>query len=371
MIRRKKELEKFLSKTEFSGAELYPLAGDASARRYVRVVLGDRHTIVMDTPAEGENFHNFVAIAESLYLNGYSAPKILARDMQAGFLLLEDFGENSFTQVLIRDLNCTSLKVTPTLFSSLQGDSKGGGGVAIQKENCQKEDRITSPSAYNDSGMENTLYCAAVDLLVQWYKSPVKNLPPLPLYDEELYLREVSLFPDWFLPKILGEHRASELRSEYMNIWRGILSSANLSKEIFVHRDFHADNLMWLGERSGAKRVGLLDFQDGVFGDAAYDMVSLLEDARRDVSLELAESMIARYLSETGIDEGNFRTAYDILGAQRNSKIIGIFVRLAVRDGKDGYLKFLPLVWSYLQRDVANPLLKDLRKWLKTNVHGI
>lgn len=322
MIRRKEELVNFLSKTEFAEAELYPLAGDASARRYVRAVLGDRSAMIMDTPAEGENFPAFVAVAEYLYKSGYSAPEILARDMRAGFLLLEDFGEESFTRILTK----------------------------------QTDD-------------ETSLYNTAIDLLAQWHNSPannspVGNLPSLPFYNAELYLREVSLFPDWFLPKILGEKKATDLRGEYMNIWRDILQSFPLGTGVFVHRDFHADNLMWLPERTGTKRVGLLDFQDAVLGDFAYDMVSLLEDARRDVPSELADYMIAQYLQKTGTNEVRFYTAYDILGAQRNSKIIGIFVRLAVRDGKDAYLRFLPRVWAYLERDLKNPLLKDLREWL-------
>lgn len=318
MIRRKQELEKFLERTDFAGSLLQPLAGDASMRRYVRAVAGGRQAMVMDTPAEGENFHAFVEIAEYLYNNGYSAPSILARDMQAGFLLLEDFGDNSFTRML------------------------AGQG--------------------ND--LENALYGAAVDLLARWHVASGNNPPLLPLYDEELYLRETGLFADWFLPLALGQERAGELRQEYMDIWRGILRSFPLGNGIFVHRDYHADNLMWLQNRDGVKRVGLLDFQDAVLGDAAYDMVSLLEDARRDVSPELADSMLKRYLAQTGSDAADFHTAYNILGAQRNSKIIGIFVRLALRDGKRNYLRLLPRVWAHLERDIKHPSLGELHNWL-------
>lgn len=322
MIKGQEQLVNFVNNTEFAGAELHPLAGDASARRYVRAILGERQAMVMDTPAKGENFPAFVEISEYLHKNGYSAPEILARDMEKGFLLLEDLGSDSFTRVLEQQI----------------GD------------------------------IENRIYSAAIDLLAQWHNPANQNLPSLPLYDEDLYLREVALFPDWFLPQIMGAEKAAVLRVEYMDIWREILRSFPLAQNIFVHRDFHADNLMWLPQREGIKRVGLLDFQDAVMGDAAYDMMSLLEDARRDVSGELADDMIARYLQKTGVDEKNFRNAYDILGAQRNSKIIGIFVRLAVRDGKDGYLRFLPRVWAHLQRDMSNPLLKNLREWLDANV---
>lgn len=320
MIRRRRELESFLSKAGFAGAQLLPLAGDASARRYVRAKLGGRQAMVMDTPAEGENFPAFVQVAEYLYGSGYSAPQILARDMQEGFLLLEDFGDESFTKIL--------------------------------KSNI---------------GKEELLYTAAVDLLTKWQSLNLKNLS-LPFYDEELYLREVALFPDWFLPQIMGIDKAAELRTEYMQIWREILRSFPLQQNTFVHRDFHADNLMWIAGRAEAERIGLLDFQDAVIGDPAYDMVSLLEDARREVPQNLVDLMIEKYLSQTGKERGRFLSAYNILGAQRNSKIIGIFIRLAVRDSKDNYLKLLPRVWRHLEHDIKHPLLEKLHDWLDKNV---
>ena len=322
MIRRREQLESFLSKTQFAGAQLQPLAGDASARRYVRAMLGGKIAMVMDTPAEGENFLAFVQVAECLHKNGYSAPQILARDMQEGFLLLEDFGDESFTRILSK----------------------------------QKSDA------------ENILYSAAIDLLAQWHDSSAKNSIGLPLYDEELYLREVSLFPDWYLPQIMTQEKTAALRAQYMEIWREILRSFPLKQDVFVHRDFHADNLMWLPQRDGTQRVGLLDFQDAVIGDAAYDIVSLLEDARRDVPSDLVDLMIKKYLTQTGENPDGFFAAYNVLGAQRNSKIIGIFVRLAVRDGKQNYLKLLPRVWAHLQRDIEHPLLKKLSNWLELNV---
>lgn len=320
MIRRVELVEKFLVDTDFAGAQLWPLAGDASARRYVRATLGGNQAMIMDTPAEGENFPAFVQIAEYLHKNGYSAPKVLAKDMKEGFLLLEDFGNDSFTKIL----------------SGQNGEP------------------------------EAVLYSAAIDLLAQWHGE--QNSLSLPLYDDELYLREVSLFPDWFLPQALGKDDALKLKDEYMSIWRDILKSVLLKQHIFVHRDFHADNLMWLPSREGIKRIGLLDFQDATLGDAAYDMVSLLEDARRDVPPEIVEQMVKRYLDKTGANADYFYNAYNILGAQRNSKIIGIFVRLAVRDGKENYLKYLPRVWAHLQCDTAHPSLAKLHGWLERNI---
>lgn len=313
-----KTIEEFVKATEFAGGDLQKLAGDASARRYARVALGEKTAMVMDTPPEGENFPAFVQIAEHLQNSGYSAPKIMARDMENGFLLLEDFGDDSFSRILA-----------------------------------------------NDAGRELELYETAIDLL-----SELPNLPKisLPTYNSEIYLREVSLFPDWYLPRIFGAEKAANLCAEYMQIWKDILVNVALAQNIFVHRDFHADNLIWLPEREGIKKVGLLDFQDALLGDAAYDMVSLLEDARRDVSPELAQKMIERYLQKTSADEKTFRTAYNILGAQRNLKIIGIFVRLLVRDGKESYLRFLPRVWAHLERDLQDENLETLRNWLDKNV---
>ncbi|MEZ5691857.1 MAG: phosphotransferase [Rickettsiales bacterium] len=321
---RQKQIEEFLGNTEFAGADIVPLAGDASARRYARVMAGGTQAMVMDSPVGSlENFAAFIKIAEYLRQVGYSAPAIFARDTDKGFLLLEDFGDNSFTSIIANSV----------------GDS------------------------------ESTMYESAIEVLACWHNSAMK-IDSVPLYDDELYLREVSLFPDWFLVKSLGKEKVAMLRNEYMGIWSDILGKFSLQKNTLVHRDYHADNLMWLERRSGTDKVGLLDFQDAVMGDAAYDVVSLLEDARRDVGANLAEDMVKLYLDKTGIDADYFHNAYDVLGAQRNSKIIGIFTRLAVRDGKEHYLKMLPRVWKYLERDLRNPLLADLRVWLEQYVHN-
>lgn len=321
---RKQQLQNFLSTTQFANANLQPLAGDASNRRYIRVVLGDISEMIMDSPLEGENFYAFIKISDYLCEQGYSSPKILARDVENGFLLLEDLGDDSFTRILQAGMHS-----------------------------------------------EAELYEAAIDVLVSWITSPsVRNNEKLvlPIYNHELYLREVALFTDWFLPQAIGEEKAKDLRAEYLDIWQEILSNNTLKTDIFVHRDYHADNLLWLPQREGVKRVGLLDFQDAVWGDAAYDVVSLLEDARRDVSSELAQKMIERYIQKTGVDAEDFNTAYNVLAAQRNSKIIGIFARLAIRDGKTHYLNYQPRVWQHLQRDIKHPALAKLASWLNKYV---
>src|SRR5262249_3480962 len=162
-----------------------------------------------------------------------------------------------------------------------------------------------------------------------------------PDYDEKLLLPEAGLLAEWDLPQVVGKERATELKQEYMTIWRNILARTPLADDHLVHRDYHAGNLMWPSDRDGLKSVGLRDFQDGVYGDAAYDLGSLLEDARRDVPPALANAMLARYLAATGLKKEPFMEHYAVLAAQRNSKIVGIFVRLAARDNKYMYLNFL------------------------------
>lgn len=322
MTQRPTQIDAFLSTTDFSRAQQQPLTGDASFRHYIRITDGARSAMLMDAPPERENVRPFVAIARALHTQGYSAPAILAADEEAGFLLLEDLGDDTFSRIL----------ATP------------------------------SPEK------EEALYEAAIDVLAQWHAPGRDTSLRLPPYDEALLMKEVELFSDWYLPQALGAQQASNLRGDYLALWQEALRAHPLTTDYFVHRDFHADNLMWLPKRTGLQRVGLLDFQDGVYGDAAYDMVSLLKDARRDVAPGLAQRMIARYLEKTGADAQHFSAAYHLLGAQRNSKIIGIFVRLSARDGKHGYKRFLPRVWAHLQQDLTHPLLTPLREWLDAHL---
>lgn len=324
---RHKQIAEFLAAHRFENAVQQPLTGDASFRRYIRVRAGAGNAMLMDAPPDKENTAAYLAVAGHLSAHGYSAPAILAHDLAAGLMLIEDLGDDSFTAVLKRN-----------------------------------------PAS------EHGLYEAAIDLLAEWHNrtpplADAKALP-LPLYDHHPLMREAQLFADWYLPQVVGKEQASALGKEYMGIWARVLSQAPLAAGHFVHRDYHADNLLWLPDREGAKRVGLLDFQDALYGDPAYDLVSLLEDARRDVPPSLAEAMVQRYLSATGMPQERFDAAYRVLGAQRNSKIVGIFVRLAARDGKCQYLNYLPRVWKHLERDVTHPALAELKQWLDTHIDG-
>lgn len=312
-----------LQEAKMSEATLHPLAGDASFRRYVRVRTADRSAMLMDAPPDKEDVRPYIAVAEYFHSLGYSFPGILAMNPEQGLILLEDFGDDSFT-------------------------------------------RLLAAPAY-DATRECELYEAAVDMLAQWYALDVAPLS-LATYDQALMMREVSLFTQWFLPQLMDTDTCALHSEEFTQIWRALLEQVPLEMSRWVHRDYHADNLLWLPQRIDTKRVGVLDFQDGVCGDAAYDMVSLLEDARRDVPPALAQAMCARFVERTGCNSEQFYRAYALLGAQRNCKIIGIFARLAARDGKPHYLNYLPRVWRHLLHDVSHPILAPLQVWLDHNI---
>jgi aminoglycoside/choline kinase family phosphotransferase len=268
----------------------------------------------------GADCARFVAAAQYLRGVGLGAPDIYAGDTAQGFLLLEDLGDDLYSDVL----------------------SAGGS--------------------------EETLYGAAIDALAVLHASPAPALlakdKPLFAYDETALIAETDLLTEWFLPAALGRPCSEAEREEHRGLWREALKPLHANGRVFVHRDYHAQNLMWIPGRSGVGRVGMVDFQDAVAGAPAYDLISLLEDARRDVPMELAEAMTARYAS--GMDKADaeaFRASAALLAAQRNAKIIGIFARLSARDKKPRYLAFLPRVWRYMERDVEHPSLAALKAW--------
>ncbi len=321
---RNAQMHHFLAQYGWGDASLHPLPGDASFRRYIRVRGKGRAAMLMDAPPDKEDVGPYVRVARFLRGGNYSAPQILAADEAQGFVLAEDLGDDLFSRVMAA------------------------------------------------GGEESKLYDAAIDLLAAWYNDgahgKANSSVMLGDYDAETYMREVALFAEWYLPAALGDTKAQALHDEYRAIWQRIITAAALPSARFVHRDFHADNLLWIPQREGISRVGLLDFQDALWGHAAYDVVSLLEDARRDVPLALAERLLTRYVQATGQNADAFSDAYCMLGAQRNTKIIGIFVRLSRRDNKHAYLAHLPRVWRYLERDLKHPALEPLRTWLETHI---
>jgi aminoglycoside/choline kinase family phosphotransferase len=216
---------------------------------------------------------------------------------------------------------------------------------------------------------EAALYGLAVDVLT-WLQRRFDPLTgTLPPYDETRLLNEAALLVDWFLPAATGMPTSTDLREAYLACWRQVLPRAGEAMPALVLRDYHVDNLLLLPDRQGVAACGLLDFQDAVIGPATYDLVSLLEDARRDVAPGLAATMIERYLAAfPGIDRAAFLASYAVLGAQRSCKIVGIFTRLLVRDGKPQYLKHIPRVWRLIEQDLRHPALQPVAEFLARHV---
>jgi hypothetical protein len=345
-------LRRFLEHSGFAAASRERLQGDASTRIYERLSLDARQVILMDSPrrADGppvrnglpysaiahlaEDIKPYVAVALALRARGLSAPEIYSADLDAGFLLLEDLGSATIVE----------------------------GEPPRPIEEC---------------------YTAATDLLLSLHAEP---FPPtlsvttgveyrLAHYDMDAFLIEAELLLDWYLPRA-GIAVTDDLRADYVARWREALQPAIDAEPTLVLRDFHSPNLLWLPRREGPARVGLLDFQDAVLGPTAYDLASLLQDARVDVPETMEVTMLARYArargeSDAAFDAPEFIRLYAALAAQRASKILGIFCRLDRRDGKPQYLRHIPRVWGYLQRSLAHPALTTLNEWYAVNVPPI
>jgi aminoglycoside/choline kinase family phosphotransferase len=322
---RDRQMAEFLGAAGWHDADIRPLAGDASFRRYHRVQRNGSRAILMDAPPEREDVRPFVRMARHLLDLGLTAPAILAADEAAGLLLLEDFGDDTFTRLLAAGAD------------------------------------------------EAALYQLAVDVLIHLHRlRPEASLPrKLPAYDARRLLDEALLLTDWYMPAVFGRPTDQIARHDYVVAWQEALAPVLAEPTTLVLRDFHVDNLMRLSGRSGLAACGLLDFQDAVAGPAAYDLMSLLEDARRDVSPELQAEMLTRYRS--GLDEvdwSSFERAFAVLAAQRHAKVIGIFTRLCRRDGKPAYLVHIPRVWRLLQRALESRALAPVARWLERHLPG-
>ena len=304
----------FLAAHGWGDAQILPLAGDASFRRYFRVVGDGRQAVLMDAPPQHEDSRPFIAIAEYLCEQGLNAPTILARDLEQGLLLIEDFGD-----VRLRE---------------------------------------TVDAAPQD---EMAHYAGVTDLLVHLHTRP--PMAALPVHGLEQWLDEVMLFSDWYCPALGLEVDRDGFRAA----WKAALLPVEKDglPRVTVLRDYHAENIMLVGGKSGVEHYGLLDFQDALVGHPAYDLASVLEDARRDVSPAVEAAMLARYQGATGVD---IESAYWALAAQRNTRILGVFVRLWKRDGKPGYRQFQPRMWGLLERDLAHPALAPVKLWFDENI---
>jgi aminoglycoside/choline kinase family phosphotransferase len=351
MSERQAAMKDFLARAGWGAASVSALPGDASTRHYARLAMDGRKAMLMNQPQDAEgavappgaseearkalgynalarlagaDCARFAAAAAWLRGHGLAAPDIYAADHGQGFIILEDLGDALFAEVLA------------------------------------------------EGGDEKQLYEAAVEVLakIHAHDAPASLSADKPLfdYDQAALMAETDLLTEWFLPLALGRKATDQEVAEHRALWRAALAGISGSRRVFVHRDYHAENLLWLPRGHGVARVGLIDFQDAVAGSPAYDLISLIEDARRDVSPELAQAATAHYLAAmraqgTPLDETAFRHEMAVMAAQRNTKIVGVFARLYKRDGKQRYLAFLPRVWATLERDLAHPALGDMRAW--------
>ncbi|MFD3188921.1 aminoglycoside phosphotransferase family protein [Sedimentitalea sp. HM32M-2] len=304
---RKNLARSFLATTDWANARRAPLAGDASNRRYERLTdpVSLKTAVLMDAPPErGEDVRPFLRIARHLTALGLSAPEILAEDVPHGFLLIEDLGDDLFARVI--------------------------------------------PA---QPGLEPDLYAAATDVLLVLHRA---DLPPLAAYNTAVMTDLAALALTQYRRAITGDNGPE---SAFRDTFETVLDGLTPMNSVLIQRDYHAENLLWLPHRQGVARVGLLDFQDAMSGHPAYDLVSLLQDARRDVAPRIETEMITRYLAETGLDRDAFEVAYAALGVQRNLRILGVFARLARAYGKPHYVDLIPRVWAHLTRDLQHPAL--------------
>jgi N-acetylmuramate 1-kinase len=293
------------------------LADDASFRRYFRLTRPRASAVVMDAPPPQEDVMPFVRIGRHLLGLGLSAPVIHAVDEKNGFLLLEDLGDDTFARVL-----------------------KAGGDAA-------------------------ELYARATDVLVVLHRAgPRALLPGLASYNGEALIDAAMLLPEWYLPAATGRPASKEETLAYRAAWSASLANLPAAADTLLLRDYHTENLLWLPARSGVQACGLLDFQDALRGHPAYDLVSLIEDARRDIAPAVQAACFARYVAETGLDKKDFATGFALMAAQRHARIIGLFVRLLQRDGKPEYLRHLPRVWRMFENALRHDALQPLRAWV-------
>lgn len=349
-VTRLAELRAFLDRSGHLHSERVRMAGDASTRSYARLRKDGVSYILMNSPARtdqqliyngrsylaavhlAEDITPFVAIGDGLRQHGLSAPAIHDTDLDAGFLISEDFGT--------------------------EGVLDGG----------------TPPRPLRDR------YEAAADTLVALHRQTlpdrlaVRGRPDyvMPRFDVEAMMIEVSLLLDWYLPdRQVTVTRG--MRDEFLTLWHGLLTEALAVPSTWVIRDYHSPNLIWLADRTGILRVGIIDFQDAVLGPQSYDLVSLAQDARVDISEQLEIALVSRYVrgrreSDGAFDPAAFARSYAMLSAQRNTRLLGVFARLNRRDGKPHYLRHQPRIWTYLQRALGHPSLKQYQAWFAANV---
>ncbi|MCF8480483.1 MAG: phosphotransferase [Rhodospirillum sp.] len=316
-------LTALLDGASWGGARRGMLAGDASFRRYDRLEKTDgSRAVLMDAPPPMEDTRPFLAIARHLAGLGFSVPMILAEDVEHGFLLLEDLGDDTYTRLLA------------------------------------------------DGADEEALYALAVDALARLHALAREQVLSIdvPPYDDGRFRAEVTLLTRWYCPGV-GLDLSDAVVEDYIRIWDDLYPVARTVPETLVLRDFHVDNLLLLPGREGVSACGLLDFQDALRGPVTYDLMSLLEDARRDIESDLIARMKARYLAHApDLDRKAFAASWAVLAAQRHAKVLGVFARLDARDGKPHYLGHIPRLWRLMESALTHPVLGPLADWFDRHV---
>ncbi len=310
-----KKYQNFIKKYLPQDFAITPIKGDAGLRSYFRIKIGVESYILMDCPLEYCSIIPFVEMASYLRSNGFLAPQIIAYDSNEGLMILEDFGD-----VNIKNL----IQNTP-------------------------------------SNERKNIYHKMLDIIVSLQqKTPPKNLR---IFDNKLLLSELSVFTDYYVPMVLKRKLDESELKEYEDIWQEILEKQINIENSIVLRDYHVENIMYVNKSLELGDFGLLDFQDALIGSPIYDLVSVLEDARIEVPRDLAMDCIEYFAQQKNLAISDVLINYSILGAQRNSRILGVFARKFLRDKNDSYLKYIPLVQKYLKYDLSHPIMSKLKNW--------
>lgn len=316
MVSRINQINNFLKNNQIETKNLIPIKNDASFRKYFRV---DKKILMDADPHLGEDVGSFININHVLREFKLNVPEIFTIDKENGFLLLEDLGENIFSQIL-------------------------------------------------NSENEEQLYKQAIDVLVEIYKKDLNkfsNFTFLEKYSVEILQDESQLFIEWYLKKYLKINITDTDIKDFKDIINKIFNNLDTKFEKLVLRDYHVDNLILQKSKLGLKQVGILDFQDAVLGASSYDLISIIEDVRRPISKDLKNILIKYFIDSTGYDPNQLEKELAFYSVQRNLKILGIFSRLNLRDNKSKYMGYNDNAWKYIESNLNNPTMSDLKVWLK------
>ena len=316
---RNRAISDFLTSSGWASSQRDELEADASSRKYERLRSGSNQALLMICPPEGENIYEFIKVTDYLLEKKYSVPIIFSKDPKKGLLIIEDFGDTTFMKT---------------------------AGKTVEA---------------------SVLYSSALEVLIKMHSNRSRDWSrlKLPTYNTDLLLEELAIFCEWYLPNFLKTETLKTAIEDFQKIWVRLISEHLVLEPTLVLRDFHADNLFWLPKRKGEQKCGLIDYQDAVIGSPTYDLMSLLEDARRDIPIDLYNKIKGDYiLAFPSLDVTKFNKEFALLSAQRHCKVLGIFSRLFQRDNRDKYLEHMPRVWRLLEKSCQSTILAPLEAWL-------